>query len=783
MRRGVPHLKGLVRWHRIRKEAARLDQDLLRRDGFQWQRLPDCAVPLYDAGAAQIGRHLYIFGGYLSLDQVSDRIRIFDLEARCWLDDLVAPANLPQSHCAVTSDGERYIYCASGQLGAQCSPAVKGVFSFDTVTETWTRLPEVPAPRYGATMQLWRGQLHFVGGAKEDRWTPSNDHWTLAVCGGEPLEGAWQSRTPIPTPGMHRGSAILNDQLFVFGGQQGDFMATEGDPDCRCTGRTQEAYLADSFCLDDPIGTWKRLADMPIPVSHSDFCTLEHDQKIFIFGGQTYKDPDTFYLRLTDAVQVYDPVANQWSVAGHLPYRLKLPTAGVWEKSVVLVGGQRGKRDTDFPGPVSADCWGAQLPELSSHSRTIRPTSFFRGKSVLMLNHEISYSGAPLLLFDTAQMLIKAGATVRVASLADDTAGWTLASKSQLPIIPFETAPTHAKTGDFVIANTMSPRTMDWIKTQKSVQPDISKKLVCWVHEIDVEHFFPDGFDLKDAGLVIFDSEACRRAWAKRTGELDNSVVIHPCVTDAMMAKLTSTKARFPQLPDKRETETIIDATRDDVRAKLGVGKQDFLVLCLGTVEPRKGQAMLLKTLAKKAHESSLPIKLLLVGFRNRRRRAVFLARLTRKERAVLSSQRAYVWQQELAAFYSAADAFVMNTQGIDGKNGECFGRVTIEAMASGAVALGTASGGTVEIIDDGRTGLLFPVGADGQAKLAEKIETLIGDQDLASKLSANGMRRAQKAFSERRFFDEFEAALSRHFEKLHSLPPQNSASEKAGSG
>lgn len=753
----------LLRQYRDSREARRLESDLEKRPGLAWSRLPSISAPLHDAGAVQIGSRLYIFAGYVSLSEVSDQVRVLDLENGTWLPDRAVPASLAHSHCAIASDGVRYIYYASGQFGPQCCPAIPDVWSYDTVSGHWNQLPPLPAARYAGSMQFWRGRLHFIGGAKQDRWTPSDCHWSLGVSEGAANEADWKPMTSIPVAGMHRGSILFNDQLFVFGGQQGDFVPVPGDPECRCDGHTQETYLADCFRLDQPDGDWVRLADMPVPVSHIDFSIAQYGSQILVLGGQAYKDPEDFYLRLTNAVQAYDPSKDRWSIAGHLPYPVKFPAAAVWNRSLFAVGGQRSRPATDTPGPVSSDTWKAEFPGVLDSSPKLDSHSVFAGKSILLVTHEVSLSGAPLLLLETAQMLIGAGATVRLASLGNDTAGWTLASEKQVPVIPVETATKHAASADYVVANTVSPAVMSWLKSQMSLQPGLKEKLVCWVHEIDCGHFLPAAAAMKDANLIIFDSDACRNAWVNKLGPLDQSVVIHPAVNSETMLKLSKSKQRFPDNPSQTNSDLAV-VTRTEARTRLGLKDGDFLVLCIGLVERRKGQALLLKTLARRARTADLPIKLALVGFKNWKRRAKFLLQMPLADRRVLSPSRCYVRQSETASFYKAADAFVMNSQGMDGTGGECFGRVTIEAMAAGLVVLGTNSGGTAEIIEDGQSGFLFPAGIEGQAVLAERIEELVRNPSLAARLAEGGKDRVSSAFTEKLFFQKLQAAFEHSF-------------------
>jgi glycosyltransferase involved in cell wall biosynthesis len=76
----------------------------------------------------------------------------------------------------------------------------------------------------------------------------------------------------------------------------------------------------------------------------------------------------------------------------------------------------------------------------------------------------------------------------------------------------------------------------------------------------------------------------------------------------------------------------------------------------------------------------------------------------------------------------------------------EAFARVVLEAMASGMAVLGTLTGGTGEILEDGVTGLTFPVG-DSMA-LAEQIMRLSNDPQLWLTLSGEGCRVVRERFS-----------------------------------
>jgi glycosyltransferase involved in cell wall biosynthesis len=69
----------------------------------------------------------------------------------------------------------------------------------------------------------------------------------------------------------------------------------------------------------------------------------------------------------------------------------------------------------------------------------------------------------------------------------------------------------------------------------------------------------------------------------------------------------------------------------------------------------------------------------------------------------------------------------------------EGFGLVLVEAMASGTPVIASNVDAIPEIIDDGRTGLLFQV--NNPADLAEKILKLIKDQELSNQLVENASK------------------------------------------
>ena len=362
---------------------------------------------------------------------------------------------------------------------------------------------------------------------------------------------------------------------------------------------------------------------------------------------------------------------------------------------------------------------------------------------------------------ETARAMIDSGAAVRLASAADDVDGWNLASEFRIPRIPIETAAPLAREADLIVANTTGEATKAWVAACLAADPGLARKLVWWIHEIDVDIYGEQMALLENAALALFDSAAARAAWTGTVRLPRDARVLHPALSDAFVARTRQPGLPFPEDRRRSRRGPHPQLARADIRARLGVAPDEFLVCSVGTFLPQKGQRMLTRTVARAARERRLPLRLLLVGLRDAGERAALLKGLDPDERRVLSPARAYVAQSEHAAFYLASDAFAMNSQGGATGRGECFGRVTVEAMAFGLPVLGTAAGGTREIVSDGVTGLLYPVGDAGQDVLAGHLEGLVRDPDRARALGRAGRARALDRFRQHRFLAELNAALA----------------------
>jgi glycosyltransferase involved in cell wall biosynthesis len=198
----------------------------------------------------------------------------------------------------------------------------------------------------------------------------------------------------------------------------------------------------------------------------------------------------------------------------------------------------------------------------------------------------------------------------------------------------------------------------------------------------------------------------------------------------------------------KRFELPISDASREAVRRKLNLSRR-LLVGTVGSLLPMKGHEAFVRAAALIASRRD-DVDFVIIGDDDARhheyrlRLERLIAELNLDGRVHLAS-----WPEELAHFYSALDVYVSASRT------EAFGLSIVEAMANARAVVATATEGAREIIEDGATGLLVPIGE--MEKLAEAIAALLSDTDERNRLGARAREEARRRFSLERMIEATE--------------------------
>lgn len=184
-------------------------------------------------------------------------------------------------------------------------------------------------------------------------------------------------------------------------------------------------------------------------------------------------------------------------------------------------------------------------------------------------------------------------------------------------------------------------------------------------------------------------------------------------------------------------------------RRELGLSDDEFVVLQLGRMVPRKGVDNVIRAVGRMAPRADgrRPVRLLVVGGNSPvpdERHTPEIGRLRGVAHEAGIAERVHFTGQRqrdaLRACYVAADVFVSTPWY------EPFGITPLEAMACGTPVIGSDVGGIRYSVADGVTGFLVPP-HDPDA-LAERLMLLRDNPALASALGRAGIRRVRAQFT-----------------------------------
>jgi len=177
------------------------------------------------------------------------------------------------------------------------------------------------------------------------------------------------------------------------------------------------------------------------------------------------------------------------------------------------------------------------------------------------------------------------------------------------------------------------------------------------------------------------------------------------------------------------------------IKLELGFSKENFIVLAVGRIIPRKGYDTIIKAVGLLSNKYP-NIRLVIIG------EPYDYGSLQYKEELIklvnkLGIQKNVLfagWKNNVEYFMAMADVFVSASWA------EPFGRTIVEAMGMGLPVIATNKGGEPEIVVNGTTGIL--VSPKNERKLASALELLARDSELRRQMGKAGRQRVISYFS-----------------------------------
>ncbi|KAJ4896697.1 UDP-Glycosyltransferase superfamily protein [Raphanus sativus] len=451
--------------------------------------------------------------------------------------------------------------------------------------------------------------------------------------------------------------------------------------------------------------------------------------------------------------------------------------------------------------------------EWSPHRRSgtcDRKSDFKRlvwSRRFVLLFHELSMTGAPISMMEMASELLSCGATVSAVVLSRRGGLMQELNRRRIKVVEDkgELSFKTAMKADLIIAG--SAVCTSWIDQYMNHHPAGGSQIAWWIMENRREYFDRAKPVLDRVKMLIFLSESQSKQWLTWCEEehirLRSQPVIVPLsVNDelAFVAGIPSSLNTPTLSPEKMREKR--QTLRESVRTELGLTDADMLVMSLSSINPGKGQLLLLESVAlalaereQEAHQrnhkgaarkekvnpskkhrlrgssrqvQSVPLTLDNAVGRRKQELRLLLGSVGSKSNKVeyvkemisfLSSNgnlsKSIIWTPattRVASLYSAADVYVTNSQGV----GETFGRVTIEAMAYGLAVVGTDAGGTKEIVEHNVTGLLHPMGRLGNKDLAHNLLFLLRNKEARLRMGIEGRRKVEKMYMKQHMYKRF---------------------------
>jgi len=277
-------------------------------------------------------------------------------------------------------------------------------------------------------------------------------------------------------------------------------------------------------------------------------------------------------------------------------------------------------------------------------------------------------------------------------------------------------------------------------------------------HKIDVLHIHW-GDDLFLAVLAkVISSRNVRLVYTRQMSlTRSKNDIYHRFLYKNIDAYIVITKALFNDaikyLPLKKENIHLlyygVPATTIDTELcenyilDSGMNKSSFRVAIFGRIEKGKGQHLVVEA-AKKLKEEGKEIQVAMIG--HVMDEAYFNNLKNTISQNNLQNYIYYLgFHNNPTSIMPCFDAVVLATKC------ETFGLVLPEAMRAGVTVLGTNCGGVPEIIDNGKTGLLFE--PESANDLTVQLSKIIDDNNFCESLAKAGKVDADERFSEGKHF------------------------------
>jgi N-acetylneuraminic acid mutarotase len=264
-------------------EGLRITSDVIALDPVMsvWTALHPAPVAWTHVNLAASSTTLYLLGG----EETQQFIAKGETYA---LDTLAEPQQWRQLKAMPAGEerGAAGIIVAPPHIyllgGASSTGALKTCLDYDITTDTWTMLPDLPAPRsHPATMRMADGTLIVAGGlATLDPYSATTDVWALPI-----NAPAWLPRAAMPTRRGGCAYGVVRSKLVCAGGE------------------VDQAALSTVESYDPVIDMWTARTMMPASTAGTQGAVIAN--RLYVPGGSR-----TLNFQPESSLYVFSPLED-----------------------------------------------------------------------------------------------------------------------------------------------------------------------------------------------------------------------------------------------------------------------------------------------------------------------------------------------------------------------------------------------------------------------------------------------------------------------------------------
>jgi len=239
-------------------------------------------------GISVLNGKIYVCGGEQDCEILSN-CEVYDPAEDTWSE--LASMNIPKCEFGMCSLNG-YIYAFGGWVGEDIGGAIE---RYDPSNDAWSVVAKMEEPRFSMGIVVYEGKIYLMGGC-----THSRRHMQELVS-YNPVTDEWKSHANMIDARSQMGCLVLGDHLYVIGG----------------TNRHNEVLRSvERFSFKH--GQWEVMPSMLEPRASPSVAAV--DNRIYVFGGDQISEVNFYRARNTiSAVEVFDPLTNEWSRSLSLP--------------------------------------------------------------------------------------------------------------------------------------------------------------------------------------------------------------------------------------------------------------------------------------------------------------------------------------------------------------------------------------------------------------------------------------------------------------------------------